>query len=180
MCGPRGAGRLGLAPAPRPQIPRHVRLVADGATPNHPARRHGGLKHMSPTGTKQRPRRPAARTRTAPTRGSTQGRPAHARRRAPARRPASPRQQAPPAFAKVAATIGRHINRQRHDVTAAALLFFAVIAALGLFAGAAGPVGRGLAWLCRALLGWTPPGLPVLLAWIAGEVSRSRTQDAGR
>jgi S-DNA-T family DNA segregation ATPase FtsK/SpoIIIE len=80
----------------------------------------------------------------------------------------------------VAATIGRHINRQRHDVTAAALLFFAVIAALGLFAGAAGPVGRGLAWLCRALLGWTAPGLPFLLAWLAGEVIRSRTEEAGR
>ncbi|MEA2533840.1 MAG: segregation ATPase FtsK/SpoIIIE, family [Actinomycetota bacterium] len=129
---------------------------------------------MSPTGTKQRPRRPAAK------RAPARARPAPARRKAPARRPAPARNQAPPAFAKVAATIGRHINRQRHDVTAAALLFFAVIAALGLFAGAAGPVGRGLAWLCRALLGWTAPALPFLLAWIAGEVIRSRTEEAGR
>ena len=133
---------------------------------------------MSPTGTKQRPSRPAARARTAARRSSAQGR-VPARRKPPARRPVI-RRQAPPAFAKVAATIGRHINRQRHDVTAAALLFFAVIAALGLFAGAAGPVGRGLAWLCRALLGWTAPGLPFLLAWIAGEVIRSRTEEAGR
>ena len=95
---------------------------------------------MSPTGTKQRPGRPAARTRTASRRSAAQGRSGPARRKAPARRPAAARRQAPPAFAKVAATIGRHINRQRHDVTAAALLFFAVIAALGLFAGAAGPV----------------------------------------
>jgi S-DNA-T family DNA segregation ATPase FtsK/SpoIIIE len=90
------------------------------------------------------------------------------------------RRQAPPAFAKVAATIGRHINRQRHDVTAAALLFFAIVAGLGLLAGAAGPVGRGLAWVCRALFGWTAPGLPFLLAWIAGEVIGSRTEEAGR
>ena len=135
---------------------------------------------MSPTGTKQRPGRPAARTRTASRRSAAQGRSGPARRKAPARRPAAARRQAPPAFAKVAATIGRHINRQRHDVTAAALLFFAVIAALGLFAGAAGPVGRGLAWVCRALLGWTAPGLPFLLAWIAGEVIGSRTEEAGR
>ena len=135
---------------------------------------------MSPTGTKQRPSRPAARTRTAPRRSSARGRSAPVRRKPPARRPVAARRQAPPAFAKVAATIGRHINRQRHDVTAAALLFFAVIAALGLFAGAAGPVGRGLAWVCRALLGWTAPGLPFLLAWIAGEVIGSRTEEAGR
>jgi len=130
---------------------------------------------MSPTGTKQRPRRPAARTK-----GPARGRATPSRRPAsPGRRPAS-RRQAPPALAKVAASIGRHINRQRHDVTAAAILFVAVIAALGLFAGAAGPVGRGVGWLCRALLGWTAPALPFLLAWIAGETIRSRTEEAGR
>ena len=127
---------------------------------------------MSPTSTRQRPRRPAPGSKPA----------TRARCKAPARRPPAPRPRkgSPAPLAKVAAQIGRHINRQRHDVAAAALLFFAVIAGLGLFAGAAGPIGRGVAWTCRALFGWSAPALPFLLAWIAGQTIRSRTEEAGR
>ena len=133
---------------------------------------------MSPTSTKQRGSRPTGGSTGRGTSGPKRG---AARRTAPLRR--SPRPSGPgipPTFSKVAAEVARHLNRQRHEAGAAALFFVAVIAGLGLFGGQAGPVGRGLAWLCHALLGWTAPALPFLLAWIGGLVSRSKTEEAGR
>ena len=133
---------------------------------------------MSPTSTKQRGSRSAGPSAG---RGTSGPKGAARRRTAPLRRPAHRRGPGiPPTFSKVAAEVARHLNRQRHEASAAALFFVAVVAGLGLFAGQAGPVGRGLAWLCHALLGWTAPALPFLLVWTGGLISRSKTEEAGR
>jgi S-DNA-T family DNA segregation ATPase FtsK/SpoIIIE len=125
---------------------------------------------MSPTSTKQRSRaRPGTKRRAparAPARGRAKAAPSRGRTKAPS--------------AKLVGRIARTINRQRHDVSAAALVFLAAVAGLGLFVNGAGPVGHGIAWVFRALLGWVAPALPFLLAWLAVQIVRDRTEEAGR
>jgi S-DNA-T family DNA segregation ATPase FtsK/SpoIIIE len=121
---------------------------------------------MSPTSTRQRSRAPAKR------------RPAPSRDRAKAA-PRAPQRRASPS-PTLTARIARTINRQRHDVSAALALFVAVIAALGLFAHAAGPAGRGIAWAFRALIGWCAPALPFLIAYVSVQTIRARSVQAGR
>jgi DNA segregation ATPase FtsK/SpoIIIE, S-DNA-T family len=69
------------------------------------------------------------------------------------------------AVSKVGSAFGDHLGAQRQDVAGIALILLGVLAGLGTYADAAGPVGSFLEAVALGLLGLLGYAIPVLLAW---------------
>ncbi|MEX0836649.1 MAG: hypothetical protein WD010_11185, partial [Nitriliruptor sp.] len=74
-----------------------------------------------------------------------------------------------------------HLGEQKQDVVGVGLVLFGVLAGLGLYAGAGGPVGDFLEAVARGLLGVAGYILPPLIAWFGLLVVLGRpSPDIGR
>ena len=74
-----------------------------------------------------------------------------------------------------------HLGRQADDVWGLVLVLVALVAAMGIYADLAGPVGRGIREASGALLGVARFGFPVALAGVGTMLLRDRTrQEPGR
>jgi DNA segregation ATPase FtsK/SpoIIIE, S-DNA-T family len=60
---------------------------------------------------------------------------------------------------------GEHLRAQKQDVAGIALILFGVLAGLGTYADAAGPVGSFLEAVALGLVGLVGYVVPVLLTW---------------
>lgn len=67
---------------------------------------------------------------------------------------------------RVSRAFEEHLGAQRRDVAGILLVLVGVIAGLGVYAGAAGPVGAFLEAVALGLLGLVGYAVPVLLAWL--------------
>ncbi len=74
--------------------------------------------------------------------------------------------EAPPgAFARALTSARSHLAEQRQDVAGIGLILLGVLAGLGMYASAAGPVGDFLEAIFRGLFGLVGFAVPVLFAW---------------
>jgi DNA segregation ATPase FtsK/SpoIIIE, S-DNA-T family len=71
----------------------------------------------------------------------------------------------PGPFARAWMAVRQHLAEQRQDVIGIGLILLGVLAGLGMYASAAGPVGDFLEAMARGLLGLAGFAVPVLLAW---------------
>jgi DNA segregation ATPase FtsK/SpoIIIE, S-DNA-T family len=69
------------------------------------------------------------------------------------------------AVSRVGSAFGDHLGAQKQDVAGIALILLGVLAGLGTFADAAGPVGSFLEAVSLGLLGLLGYAVPILLAW---------------
>jgi S-DNA-T family DNA segregation ATPase FtsK/SpoIIIE len=69
------------------------------------------------------------------------------------------------------------LARQKLDVAGVAVMFLAILGAMGIYGDWAGAAGRGLTWLMRGAFGVIAPAVPPLAAWIAFLMLRRREQD---
>lgn len=121
----------------------------------------------------------AGRTRSAPKGGGSARRPPAKRpgnrKKPPAKRPVAKKKTSSP----IIAILGNGVGNK--DGAAVALLFFALLAALGLYGDAGGPVGRWIVWGLRGLVGSAALGTPPVLAIVAVKMmSKSAQGEAGR
>jgi DNA segregation ATPase FtsK/SpoIIIE, S-DNA-T family len=69
------------------------------------------------------------------------------------------------AVSRVGSAFGDHLGAQKQDVAGIALILLGVLAGLGAYADAAGPVGSFLEAVSLGLLGLLGYAVPILLAW---------------
>jgi DNA segregation ATPase FtsK/SpoIIIE, S-DNA-T family len=69
------------------------------------------------------------------------------------------------AVSRVGSAFGDHLGAQKQDVAGIALILLGVLAGLGTYADAAGPVGSFLEAVSLGLLGLLGYAVPILLAW---------------
>jgi DNA segregation ATPase FtsK/SpoIIIE, S-DNA-T family len=69
------------------------------------------------------------------------------------------------AVSRVGGAFGDHLGAQKQDVAGIALILLGVLAGLGTYADAAGPVGSFLEAVSLGLLGLLGYAVPILLAW---------------
>lgn len=135
-------------------MPTATRSSKSRSRKKRPAPKGRGRKPASRTRSSSKPRA-ASTSRVGTTRTA---KPAPARR-APAREPRPPREPGP--VAKAARQIRSHHGA---DIAGIALLVAAVVAALGIWGGSAGPGGEVVASASRALMGVGAALLPLCLA----------------
>ena len=77
---------------------------------------------------------------------------------------------------RVVAAFREHLGERRRDVAGIALVLLGVLAGLGIYAGAAGPVGDFLEAVTLGLFGLVGYLAPVLLVWFGGLAVAARSE----
>ena len=102
-------------------------------------------------------------------------------RAAPRRSPAARKKKSEPALTRARRAVASHLGRQADDVWGVVLVLIALVAAMGIYADLAGPVGRGIREATGTLVGIGRFALPLALAGVGVMLLRDRTrQEPGR